>query len=239
MLSDLSPVALFVNPDVTLVSDLRPALEQLQDPGVGAATGRLVDETGKTQVGFNVRAFPTPASLALEALLVNRLWSRNPVNRRYRCLDMDYEQMQDVDQPAGAFLMVRRDVLEAVGMWDERFFPLWFEDVDLCRRIKRAGYKIRYVPSSVARHGGAHSVAQISLEQRQIYWYGSLLAYAGKYFSPRAEHGVRACICVGALVRVLGALGRGKSWQVYGKVVNLALRRRTEKAGQVQPHALM
>ena len=228
-----SSVLLFLNPDAALVSGLSLLLEQLRDPKVGAAAGRLVDLAGRTQVGFGIRAFPTPAALAFEALLVNRIWRRNPVNRRYRCLDLDYGRAQDVEQPAGAFLAVRRDALEAVGMWDERFFPLWFEDVDLCLRIRKAGYSIRYVPDCVARHRGAHSLARISLEQKQIYWYGNLLSYTDKYFSPPARAGMRVWVVAGALLRALAALGRGEAWQFYGKVIGLALRRR-----QVQPNAL-
>ncbi|MBI3693782.1 MAG: glycosyltransferase family 2 protein [Acidobacteria bacterium] len=197
----VSSLVLFLNPDAALLEGVQPLVEQLKGPGVGAAAGRLVDSAGETQVGFNIRAFPTPVALACEALLVNRIWPRNPVNRRYRCRGLDYTRPQDVDQPAGAFLMVRRDVLEVVGGWDERFFPIWFEDVDLCRRIRQAGYAIRYVPACRARHTGAHSLARISLEQRQIYWYGSLLRYADKYFSLPARAGLRAADAGGAQAR--------------------------------------
>src|SRR5712692_4188237 len=164
----VSPLVLFVNPDVRLVSDLRPLCEELERDDTGAATGRLLDERGRTQVGFNVRAFPSATSLAFEALLLNRIWPSNPVNRRYRCLALDYEKAQDVEQPAGAFLLVRRDVLERVGFWDERFYPVWFEDVDLCRRIRQAGFRIRYVPARRAEHQGAHSVSQIPLDRKQL-----------------------------------------------------------------------
>lgn len=233
-----SPLVLFLNPDAALQSDLRPLAEQLEDAAVGAAAGRLVDADGRAQAGFNIRAFPTPAALALEALLGNRVWPGNPVNRRYRRLDFDYRRAQDVEQPAGAFLMVRRDVLEAVGGWDERFFPLWFEDVDLCRRIRQAGYRIRYAPDCVARHRGAHSLARISLEQRQIYWYGSLLSYTDKHFTPLGRTAVRAAVLLGAWLRMLAAPGRGESWRIYGKVMGLALQRRPATAKRVQPHVL-
>ncbi len=232
-----SPFVLFLNPDAVLLNSVQPLVEQLQMPGVGAAGGRLLDDQGRTQAGFNIRAFPTPASLAFEALLVNRLWPRNPVNRRYRCLDLDHDRPQEVDQPAGAFLMVRREVLEAVGGWDERFYPLWFEDVDLCRRIRAAGWTIRYVPSAAARHRGGHSLARISLEDRQVYWYGSLLAYVGKYFPARARL-LRACVAGGALVRMAGALGNGRRWMAYWRVLTLALGRPAAETRQVQPNVL-
>ena len=237
VLATASPFVLFLNPDAVLLNSLRPLVEQMQTPGVGAVGGRLVDDQERTQVGFGIRAFPTPASLAFEALLVNRLWPRNPVNRRYRCLDLDHDRPQEVDQPAGAFLMVRREVLEAIGGWDERFYPLWFEDVDLCRRIRAAGWRIRYEPSAAARHRGAHSLARISLEDRQVYWYGSLLAYVGKYFPARARF-LRACVAGGALVRMAGALGNGRRRLAYWRVLTLALGRPAAETRQVQPNVL-
>jgi GT2 family glycosyltransferase len=51
-----------------------------------------------------------------------------------------------VEQPAGAFLMTRRDVWDQLGGFDQDFHPVWFEDVDFCRRAAEAGYRIQYVP---------------------------------------------------------------------------------------------
>ena len=233
-----SPLVLFLNPDAVLTTDLGALAAALQEPGVAAAGGRLVDWQGRTQTGFTIRAFPTVASLACEALLLNRLWPRNPVNRRYRCLDLDHNQPQDVDQPAGAFLMVRRAALEAAGGFDERFFPLWFEDVDLCRRLRRAGYRIRYVPDCVARHRGAHSLAAISVVQRQVYWYRNLLSYSDKHFPVPQRLVVRASVFLGALLRLGASLGKGPIGRPYGKVLSLALGRRAAEERQVQPHVL-
>lgn len=233
----VSPLVLFLNPDAALVTGLEEMVVQLQVGGAGAAGGRLIDAKGETQIGFNIRKFPTAAGLVAEALLVNRLWVSNPLNRSYRCLDVDHTRPQEVDQPAGAFLMVRRDVLETVGGWDERFHPLWFEDVDLCRRIRQAGYRIHYVPACAARHVGAHSLARISLEDKQVYWYGSLLSYTGKHFSVPARWLVRAAVALGAVFRLVGSLGRGEECRSYRRVMVLALGRRTAET-RVQPHVL-
>jgi GT2 family glycosyltransferase len=232
-----SPLVLFLNPDAALADPLDPLVEALGEPGVAAAAGRLRDEAGSTQIGFNLRAFPTLGSLAAEALLLNRLWPSNPLNRRYRCLGLDHARPQDVDQPAGAFLMVRRDVLETVGGWDERFHPLWFEDVDLCLRIRRAGFRIRYVPACSARHQGGHSLARISVQDKQLYWYRSLLSYTDKHFSKPARSLVRAAVAVGALLRWFASWGRSEERRSYRTVLTLALGRRTAGT-QVQPHAL-
>lgn len=188
-----SPLVLLLNPDAELrgtpnaIDGLEAMVAQCLRPMVAAAGGKLLGEDGSPQRGFNVRSFPTPAALTAEVLLINRLWPRNPINRRYRMLDWDPHQARGVDQPAGAFLMIRRDVLEAVGLMDERFFPLWFDDVDLCLRIRQAGYKIRYTPGCEAVHRGGHSIQSMALEARQRAWYGNLLRFTYKHFSPLSQ----------------------------------------------------
>ncbi len=81
---------------------------------------------------------------------INRLWPRNPVNWRFRCYDVDLQSMKpvEIEQPAGAFMMIRRDAWERVGGFDESFYPLWFEDVDFCCRLKLAGLRLFHVPSA-------------------------------------------------------------------------------------------
>jgi len=118
-----SPYVLLLNPDATIAGGLEPMREACDLPGAAGAGGRLLDCNGRPQTGFMVRALPTPAALILEALLLNRVWPNNAVNRRYRGLELDYSSRCPVEQPAGAFLMIRRTVWRELGGFDERFFP--------------------------------------------------------------------------------------------------------------------
>ncbi len=192
---------LLLNPDCVLETPIDLLAEACCRPGAGAAGGKLIGLDGRVQQGFVVRRFPTPLALVFEALLVNRLWPSNAVNRRFRCHDLDLDQTQQADQPAGAFLMFRREVWSALGGFDEAFYPVWFEDVDFCKRVRDAGWRIYYEPGAVARHSGGHSVNQLGVEQRQISWYGSLLTYARKHFRSPAGRAVCFAILVGAAVR--------------------------------------
>jgi hypothetical protein len=187
----------------------------------------LIGEDGKPQVGFMARSLPTPAALVLEVLGINRLWPRNPVNWHYRCLGLDLMSASLVDQPAGAFLMFPRAVWEMVGGFDERFQPIWFEDVDFCARIKSAGYRVYYDPAAVAKHSGSHTIRTLSLENRQRSWYGSLLEYAAKHFRSPAFRTICAAVVVGAVVRAVRGFPRNgfKAFAVYGGIVGLALGR--------------
>src|ERR1700691_1592219 len=111
-----------MNPDVDLRTDPTPLLEASRQYGLAA--GRLIDVTGKTQKGFTIRRFPAPLTLWFELFGLNRIWPSNPVNRRYRYLDRDLDLEGPVEQPAGAFLMFRKDVWERLGGLDEGFHPI-------------------------------------------------------------------------------------------------------------------
>jgi N-acetylglucosaminyl-diphospho-decaprenol L-rhamnosyltransferase len=188
-----------------------------------------VDEAGEVQRGFTLRRFPTPLTLVLEVLGINRVLAANPVNRRYRCLDLDLDGDLDnggeVEQPPGAFLMFRREVWQRLGGFDTQFHPLWFEDVDFCKRASDLGLKIRYVPQVTARHQGGHSIAGLGWSCREVYWYASLLKYASKHFRPLGYRRVAAAVMLGSLFRTGVEMVRKRSFRpirVYGEIGRLA-----------------
>jgi len=222
-----APLILSLNPDAHLVSGLDAMAACMERPKAGAVGGMLIGEDGAPQTGFMARNLPTPATLVFEVLGINRLWPANRVNWHYRCLGVDTMSVSPVDQPPGAFLMFSRAAWETVGGFDERFWPVWFEDVDFCARLKSAGYCAWYHPPGVAKHTGSHSVGSLALENRERYWYGSLLEYAAKHYRSSAFRTVCAAVAVGAVGRaVLGSPRYGlKAFAVYGGIVGLALGR--------------
>ena len=221
----MNPYVLLLNPDAVIETSLEPLRQACDLPGSAGAGGRLVDAKGQAQAGFMVRRLPTPTALILEALLLNRIWPRNRVNRHYRCLDWDDSSRSIVEQPAGAFLMVRRAVWQELGGLDERFCPLWFEDVDFCRRIRDRGLSLYYVPEAVAKHTGGHSITTLPLEIRLNYWYRGLLRYSAKHFRPFAFRAVCLAVVTGSFLRGIAesALQRSvKPIAAYGSVASLA-----------------
>lgn len=220
-----APFVLLLNPDAVIQTGVEALREACERPQAAAAGGKLVDACGNSQIGFMVRRFPSPAALCFEALLINRLWFRNPVNWHYRCLGLSYAGPIEVEQPAGAFLMIRRDVWEKLGGFDENFCPVWFEEVDFLKRAHDAGLGIWFTPEAVAKHTGGHSIQKISLEFRQFYWYRSLLKYSAKHFPPGAEKAVCLAVIIGSIFRTVLGIPRQRSLKpiaVYGKVVKLA-----------------
>ncbi|HEY5176918.1 MAG TPA: glycosyltransferase family 2 protein [Terriglobales bacterium] len=200
-------VLLVLNPDaIAEPGAVKALLQCFETSGAVATGGALLDNDGQPARGFAFRRLPTLTSLLCEVLLVNQLWPHNPVNRRYRCLDADYSLQQEVEQPAGACLAVTRAAWEAVGGLDEQFFPVWFEDVDFCQRLRESGGKIIYCPVARFHHSGGHSVGQLPFRDKQMFWYSNMLRYARKHFSSGQVATLRAGIIAGMLLRSLAAL---------------------------------
>ncbi len=221
-----NPLILLLNPDAILAGGIQPLGDAFHDAGTAAAAGLLLEPDGHTpQRGFSVRSLPTPAALAFEVLGLNRMWPSNPVNWHYRCLGFDLQSESVVEQPAGALFLFRRSVWEQLGGFDERFWPIWFEDVDFCKRIRDCGLTVRFIPGVRAVHQGGHSAGLVPLGRRTVYWYGNLLKYAAKHFRPAAFRMLCLAVVVGSMLRtVMGivALRGVESSRAYGAVISLA-----------------
>jgi N-acetylglucosaminyl-diphospho-decaprenol L-rhamnosyltransferase len=83
--------------------------------------------------------------------LLGLWWQSNPFTRRYRQLDIDPNVGREVDWLSGSAIWLRREALDAIGGWDERYF-MYMEDVDLCWRLRRAGWHIVYEPAAEIVH---------------------------------------------------------------------------------------
>ncbi len=214
-----APFVLLLNPDAHVVRGLDALASRCALPGIGAAGGMLVTPGGVPQTGFMARNLPSPTALIFEVLGINRVWPGNPVNWHYRCMSLDPMILASVEQPAGAFLMFPRMVWERLGGLDERFTPLWFEDVDFCARIKQAGLRAYYDPAASATHSGSHSIGALSVKNREKYWYGNLLEYAARHYGALAFRAVCSAVVLGSLLRA------ARGFAVYGSVIRLAARR--------------
>jgi GT2 family glycosyltransferase len=202
-------LVLLLNPDAELLSPVEPLMSACSEGAAGASAGALVDlETHQPQKGFSVRRFPSAATLVFETLGLNRLFPWNPVNRRYRCIDLNLSNAAFIEQPAAAFFLFRRDAWADVGGFDESFDPIWFEDVDFCKRLASRGWAIRYIPEVIAAHRGGHSALQLESFQKRSYWFNSLLRYARKHCSDAGFRFVCGAVLLRSLVDGLKASRR-------------------------------
>lgn len=147
---------ILLNPDALLrPGALEAALQHMDaNPDVGLAGGMLLNGDGVPQP--SARQFP---SLLNEFLVLSGLAARFPRSRLFGRFDRtwaDPKEATAVDWVPGAFAIIRRDALQEIGYFDERFF-LYYEEVDLCRRFKAAGWCIWYWPDIVVPHLGGES----------------------------------------------------------------------------------
>ena len=183
-----------LNPDARLDDGvLQRAIARMDaSPRIAAAGARLVAPDGSAQP--SARRFPS----ALDDLLVlSGLAARYPRSRFFGRFDRTWAdplEAAPVDWVPGAFVILRREVLEDLGFFDERFF-LYYEEVDLCRRIRAGGHEVWYWPDLVVTHvGGASSRTQEHLAlsakgaQLTLWRLRSALLYHRKH------HGLRGAL---------------------------------------------
>lgn len=151
-------VLLFLNSDTRVGSKalIEPLEHLLKHPEVGAITVKLVTPNGERDPD-NHRGFPTPWNAICHFCGLGRLFPGSPRFNGYLQTYLDLDVTHPVDVVAGSFLMMPKSLLRELGGWDETYF-FYGEDIDLCYRIRRAGYSILYYPHvEVVHHKGASS----------------------------------------------------------------------------------
>jgi len=143
---------LFMNADVSVTSGCLEAVfaEAGSSEDIAIATGALHLPDGSLDHACH-RGIPTPLDSLAYKLRLHRVFPRSRRLGRYTMAWLDPAETHDVEACSGAFLLIRRAALDAVGGWDERY---WFyaEDLDLCLRVSRGGDRVRYVGSARATH---------------------------------------------------------------------------------------
>ena len=166
---------LVCNPDTLATQDtLARLLEAAREaPRAGALGPRVLDPDGS--VYPSARALPSIRTGIGHALL-SGAWPSNPWTRRYQQRDVSAsESVVEVGWLSGAFLLLRREAFEEIGGFDDDFF-MYFEDVDLGRRLAEAGWSNLFVPEAVVTHVGGESTARsadamVSAHHRSAHLY--------------------------------------------------------------------
>jgi GT2 family glycosyltransferase len=181
---------LVLNSDAAPRPDACRALVDFMDanPRVAVSGPKLRHPDGAVQP--TRRRFPKVATLFLESTQLQRLWPKNAVLRRYNVEDRSADEPQDVDWLVGACLCVRAEAAREVGLFDERYF-FYSEDLDWCRRFRRAGWRVSYAPSAEVIHVEGASASQ-DLAARDRLFQASKLAYAAKWHGPFVAATLRA-----------------------------------------------
>lgn len=211
----------FQNSDTLLLEDTPSLLAAIMeaDPGIAACGPRLVNDDNTFQLSFG-------SDLSfLKEWKLRRMHSRlQKSDSSIRAkLESRYSTRREVDWVTGAALMIRRDVFQGVGGFDETFF-MYFEDADLCRRIRKLGLRVLYTPTSTVVHFGGNSGlnpgSKVALEYRR-----SELHYYRKHASDVAYFLLRSyLICKFSVHWLLSLMVRSDARRIAGEVVKISLR---------------
>ncbi len=185
-------LVLLLNPDtLPEANELQKLVRtMIGQPAIGACGPRILNPDGTLQ--RSCRRFPT-----LGVMMRAELGWQGP----YRMSNWAHDTTREVDQLMGACLLLRRAALEQVGLLDERFF-LYFEEVDLCWRLKRAGWGVLFVSEATVVHLGGQSSAADRLAALR-HRYRSLFDFYRKHFPKWQLPLLRCAVKLGSLLRAL------------------------------------
>ena len=208
-----SPLLVVLNPDVELRAPIVPTLAAClaSHPNAAIVGGLVREADGRVQA--SARRFPDlSTAFGGRTSWLTRVLPRNPLTRRNLSPTNLEAGCAEVDWVTGAFMMVRRDVFESLGGFDERFFMYW-EDSDLCLRALKAGWKTMYEPRAevihftgrASRHAPMRS--QLAFHRSVFHYYWKHAGFIGRVISPLVAAGLATRICL----RLLGQLLKSSS----------------------------
>jgi len=151
-----APLVLVLNPDTRITSDALAAMrdEMRRAPSIGILSPRVVDDLGRDDPNTR-RGFPTLWGTFCAVTGLARVL-RNRASQRYTTGWLRPDEAGDVEAVSGACMLCRADVLAATGGFDERFF-MYGEDIDLCLRARKLGWRVHYWPRVTVIHLGGRS----------------------------------------------------------------------------------
>ncbi len=153
---------LFLNPDtITPDGAIKKLINIAENQNLSAIAPQLLFPDG--QIQKSCRRFPRRRDVIYTMLGLDRIFSNSKEFCHWKMTDFNHEKKQYVDQPASSALLVRRDILDEVGYFDE-YFPYFFTDVDLSKRILDAGHKILFDPEVQIYHIGGANYKKVRLK---------------------------------------------------------------------------
>lgn len=196
-LSAPSEYVLLLNPDAVLSRGSLAILVHYMDEhaDVGIAGCRLLNEDCSLQ--HSIGKFPTVANQLGRALMLYRLFPWLPALQELEGRRERYSRTHDVEWLLGAVMLVRRRALETVGLFDGRFF-LFSEEVDLCLRMERQGWRVCFVADTSVKHVGRGGVGSAEV---YVHLLRSKYEFIAKHHGRVAAESARALLLVGLVIR--------------------------------------
>ncbi|MGA8263305.1 MAG: glycosyltransferase [Ignavibacteriaceae bacterium] len=173
---------LLLNPDTLLSENLLQEMTTFLDKTIeaGMAGCKILNPDGTLQLACR-RSFPGPWTSFCKVTGLSNLFPKSKIFAHYNLTYLDENQTYEVDAISGSFMMMRKEVYEKTGGFDEDFF-MYGEDLDLCYRIQKEGYKVFYVHSAQIIHYKGESTKRSSIDDTKLF-YDAMHLFVKKHFS--------------------------------------------------------
>jgi len=196
---------LLINPDTLVAEDTFEKMIKFfeQNENVGLAGCKILNPDGTLQLACR-RSFPGPWTSFTKVTGLSTLFPNSKIFARYNLTYLDENKSYEVDAISGSFMMMRKEVYEKVGGFDEQFF-MYGEDLDLCCRIQKAGFKVFYVHSTQIIHYKGESTKRSSIDEAKVF-YGAMHLFVKKHLSSSFLVGLilRSAIFVRSIFAFIG-----------------------------------
>ncbi|MBT8387867.1 MAG: glycosyltransferase [Ignavibacteria bacterium] len=173
---------LLINPDAIVSEDtftkMIEFLEEQKDAGLAGC--KILNPDGSLQLACR-RSFPGPWTSFCKVTGLSNFFPNSKMFARYNLTYLDENQTYEVDAISGSFMMLKREVYEKIGGFDEKFF-MYGEDLDLCYRIQKVGYKVFYVHTTQVIHYKGESTKRSSIDETKVF-YTAMHLFVKKHFS--------------------------------------------------------
>lgn len=171
---------LLINPDTVVQENtVRELIKFFEShPDAGMVGCKILNPDGTLQLPCR-RSFPTPWIAFTKTFGLSALFPKSKLFARYNLTYLDPDQTYDVDAISGSFMMLRRDVYETIGGLDETFF-MYGEDLDWCYRVKQAGWKVYYVPTTSIIHYKGESTKRSDIDELKVF-YNAMRLFVRKH----------------------------------------------------------
>ena len=202
---------LLLNPDTIVEENTFKKCIAFMDarPRAGALGVKMLDGKGDF-LPESKRALPTPAVSFYKIFGLARIFPKSKVFGKYHLSFLDKGQHHEIEILSGAFMWMRKEVLDKIGGLDENFF-MYGEDIDLSYRIIQAGYKNYYLPDTHIIHYKGESTKKGSLNYVRVF-YQAMIIFAKKHFGGRKQKVfilfIRLAVYFRALLAILSRLIR-------------------------------
>jgi len=199
---------LLLNPDSVARDNAIEKVVKFMDrnPEVGIVGCRVLNEDGSLQLACR-RSIPTPGVAFFRLSGLSRLFPNSKITAKYNLMYLDPNETNEVDAVSGAFLMIRRKVVEEIGLLDERFF-MYGEDLDWCLRAKKAGWTVMYYPDAEIIHYKGEC-SKFNHRRAAFEFYRSMYLFHKKHFAENYSPITNFIIYMGILLRASGL------WKIF------------------------